>query len=338
MANRIFVVKKDAKLILYQEEVQKNKSILEEFGWYTFDLQITGKMPSEAYLQSNIIAFIELLWVYLNPNNLRRLIIHPINLKLPPINFFSSNITKFRNIEELDFTVPFLNDNGNGVVLFNIHCPRIRILRIAGPTSINWTIFSMPTTLHTLQITFNSLIEEYYLRQLISFNPGLKHLHLKGVTEIYDLNKFIQYLISIDLHVSLETLELQLRRIATTYQPPHVMYTLKPFIQEFVQLKKLDIAGFGNLATIENVRTFEGIQKLEVLIISSPLWDLAMEVSKEFLDTFAVHVPPNLRELWIKRMIVKRTNWDSFTASLENRCNCHLLLNDGILLNDRTFF
>lgn len=304
--------------------VQLVQGILEEFGAHTQHLEITSDhIKRDPMTDSRVIRFFQRTWLYIDSTKLKKIKVHPLYLDASRVNYFGSEMAEFPELEELDLNIPLVSANLNADLPFDVWCPKLRILRLSGNFGIDITPEISPTNLHTLEIGFNILIDSDQVKSLLKMNPHLTELILTGVNDVDDLNEFLDYLVSIDMHRTLTGLVLQLRRHASNNELPHIIYTLRPTLTMFTQLRSLDIAGFGNLAVMGNAHLFGMLPNLEVLVISSPYWNLAMEVNEDFFRTFAAYTPPKLMKFWLKRLMVKRTVWDHFLKLIPITCKCY---------------
>lgn len=330
LAIRTFRTKFLGLISLDQEIIDEEsdyRQILQEFGAYTNRIEIVGgERVRDRFTDHRNIRLFQCIWLYVNSATVKSLKVHPFYLEADRVNFFGSEVVEvLPQLEELDLLIPLVSANLNCKVPFDVWCPELRILRLSGNFGMDIPADKMPTTLHTIDINYNILIELEQIQTLLHANRfTLRHLILTGLNEIDDLNTFLDFLITIDLHRMLKTLALQLRRHASNVELPHILYTLKPNLSRFQTLKQLDIAGFGNLAAnYNNAQIFGTLQHLEVLIISSPLFNLSMEVNEDFLKAFAQNVPANLKEFWLKRLMVKSSVWNKFLALMPPTCKCY---------------
>lgn len=300
------------------------QGILEEFGEHTQRLEVHFEpLERDRMTDARFIRFFQRIWLHIDSRNLQKLKVHPLYLDAARVNVFGSELAEFPELEELDLNIPLIGENLNSDEPFDIWCPKLKVLRLSGNFGIEMPADRSPTMLQTLEIAFNCLLDEDKVKALLKLNPNLSELILRGVDDVDDLNEFLDYLVSIEMHRTLTGLVLQLRHDASNNELPHIIYTLRPTLMQFTQLRTLDIAGFGNLAIKGNAHLFGMLENLEVLVISSPLWNLAMEVNVEFLRTFAANAPPKLRKFWLKRLMVKRTVWEAFLKLMPKTCECY---------------
>lgn len=302
------------------------RKILTEFGVYTARVEIIGgERPRDQLTHHRTIRLFQCIWLHVNPNTLRGIKVRPFYLEADRVNFFGSEVVeKFPQLEELDLLIPLVSNNLNCHVPFDTWCPQLRILRLSGDFGMDIPADKMPTTLHTIDINFNILIELEQIQMLLRMNQTtLRHLMLTGLNEIDDLNSFLDFLISIGLHRSLATLVLQLRRHTLNKAVAQFPYMLHLNLTRFQALAVLDIAGFGNLANLPNAHLFGKLLRLKVLVISSPLFNWSMKVDEDFLQMFAQNVPPQLTEFWLKRLLVKPATWNAFLRLMPPTCKCY---------------
>lgn len=303
---------------------QMVQAILEEFGAHTQRLEVYfEQLKRDRMTDVRFIRFFQRIWLYIDSRNLEKIKVHPLYLNASRVNVFGSELVEFPALRELDLDIPLISEHLNSDQPFDVWCPKLKVLRLSGNFGIEISADRSPTMLQTLEIAFNVLLDEDKVKALLKLNPNLSELILRGVDDVDDLNEFLDYLVSIEMHRTLTSLVLQLRRDASNNELPHIIYTLRPTLMQFTQLRTLDIAGFGNLAIKGNAHLFGMLENLEVLVISSPLWNLAMEVNMEFLRTFAANAPPKLRKFWLKRLMVKRTVWEEFLKLMPKTCKCN---------------
>lgn len=302
------------------------RDIFAAFGSHTDRIEIVSSIRSRDHrTEHRNSRLFHWLWRYVNAKTIKSLKVHPFELQADRMNFFGSHsINILPQLTELDLAIPLASANLNCDVPFNVWCPQLQVFRVTGHFGMDIPCQYMPTRLHTIEIKHNLLIEQEQIRQLIKANRHtLQHLVLVGLNEIEDTNRFLDILIACGVHRTLKTLVLQLRREWCNTQWPHSLYTLRTNLLQFGALNVLDIAGFGNIANLTNARLFAGLQTLEVLVISSPLFNLSVEADEDFLAVFPQHLPPRLKEIWLKRLMVKPTVWKRFRQSMPATCSCH---------------
>lgn len=331
LAIRTFKTKCNSQITLTDDVLdseKKYREILSEFGENCDRVAICGvERPRDHRTEYRNIRLFHCIWHYVNAATLIYLKVHPFELEADRVNFFGAAVVEeLPALEELDLFIPLVSANLNCSEPFDQWCPQLRILRLSGHFGIDMPADRMPTQLHTIDIRHNVLIEQEHIELLIKMNRHtLRHLTLIGLNEIEDINRFLKILITMDVHRHLQTLVLQLRRDWANPIWPYSLYWLGDQLLHFQALKVLDIAGFGNMANAMNASRFGGLHQLEVLVISSPQFNLSVEASEEFLMAFAANLPPLLKEFWLKRMIVKPTIWKAFRNAMPAKCKCYQL-------------
>lgn len=286
-------------------------NIVDEFGAWTekLDVCIIGELSSYAEEQINCRRIFEKV----DPAHLKRACFNG----LLTAAFISVLLTDFKCLPQLEELITI----GCGILTtpINLHtfCPSLKIFKSRFNILIEADVSGLPSSLETLHIKENDVIEENDLKKLISTNAAITDLSICEVTYAFTFpNDFFDFLHQIDLHKNLIDLVFTECWEHSDLYEFNDIFHLTENLSSFEKLKSLRITLCANIANNFNASVIGALTKLETLeVCCNKVADTRPRVEVGFLAKIAARLPA-LNSLIIKGYEIESADWGYFQEAL----------------------
>lgn len=251
--------------------------------------------------------------------------IDPFQLKMACFNglltaaFLFVLLTEFKCLPQMEELITI----GCGILRTPINlqtfCPSLKTFKSRFNILIEAEVNGLPSTLQTLHIKENDVIEEDDLKKLIAINSQITDLSICEVTYGFTFpNQFFDYLHQIGLHEKLINLVFTECWEHSDLYEANDTFHLTENLSGFETLKKLSITLCSNIANNFNGNVLGALTELETLEVScNRVADTRPKVEVGFLAKIAARLPA-LKSFIVKGYEIGAADWSHFQETLPN--------------------